>query len=111
MTNKVMTPKEAIQQFVHDGDHISLGGFTIVRNPMGLVYEIIRQKIKDLHVYVHSQGQAFDILIGAGCVRAMEFAYGGTARFSPAGGIRFRKAIGQHRLYSFRAIGRLLMLV
>jgi glutaconate CoA-transferase subunit A len=60
---------------------------------MGLVYEIIRQKIKDLHVYVHSQGQAFDLLIGAGCVRAMEFAYGGTARFSPAGGIRFRKAI------------------
>ena len=93
MTDKVMSPREAIKRFVHDGDHISLGGFTIVRNPMGLVYEIIREKIKDLHVYVHSQGQAFDVLIGAGCVTAMEFAYGGTARFSPSGGIRFRKAI------------------
>jgi glutaconate CoA-transferase subunit A len=93
MTDKVISPKEAVQRFVHDGDHISLGGFTIVRNPMALAYEIIRQKVKDLHVYVHSQGQAFDVLIGAGCVKAMEFAYGGTARFSPSGGIRFRNAI------------------
>ena len=91
--NKVMSPAEAIQLFVHDGDHISLGGFTISRNPMGLAHEIIRQKIQNLHVYVHSQGQAFDLLIGAGCVGAMEFAYGGTARFSPSGGVRFRKAI------------------
>ncbi len=93
MTDKVMSSKEAVRRFVHDGDHISLGGFTIVRNPMALAYEIVRQKIKDLHVYVHSQGQAFDVLIGAGCVKAMEFAYGGTARFSPSGGIRFRNAI------------------
>jgi glutaconate CoA-transferase subunit A len=91
--NKVMSPKEAVQRFIHDGAHISLGGFTIVRNPVGLVHEIIRQKIKDLHVYVHSHGQAFDLLIGAGCIKAMEFAYGGIARFSPAGAIRFRKAI------------------
>lgn len=93
MKDKVLSPKEAIQRFVHDGDHISLGGFTIVRNPMGLVHEIIRQGIRDLHVYVHSQGQAFDLLIGAGGVSAMEFAYGGTARFTPSGGINFRKAI------------------
>jgi glutaconate CoA-transferase subunit A len=98
MKDKVMRPEEAIKGFVHDGDHISLGGFTIVRNPMGLVHEIIRQGIRDLHVYVHSQGQAFDLLIGAGCVRAMEFAYGGTARFSPSGGINFRKAIEEGRV-------------
>ena len=93
MINKVMSPREAVQCYVQDGAHISIGGFTIVRNPMGLVHEIIRQKIRNLHVYVHSHGQAFDLLIGAGCVAAMEFAYGGTARFSPSGGIRFRKAI------------------
>jgi len=93
-----MSPQEAVARFIHDGDHISLGGFTIVRNPMGLAYEIIRQKIKNLHIYVHSQGQAFDLLIGAGCIKAMEFAYGGTARFSPSGGIRFRKAIEEGRV-------------
>jgi len=93
MSDKVMSPAEAVRQFIHDGDHISLGGFTIVRNPVGLAHEIIRQKIRGLHVYVHSHGQAFDVLIGAGCVAAMEVAYGGIARFSPAGGHRFRDAI------------------
>ncbi len=91
--NKVMSLKAAVERFVKDGAHISLGGFTIVRNPMGLAYEIIRQEIKDLHVYVHSHGLAFDMLIGAGCVKALELAYGGIARFSPAGSIRFRKAV------------------
>jgi len=91
--HKVMSLQAAVEQFVHDGAHISLGGFTIVRNPMGLAYEIIRQKKKELHVYVHSHGLAFDLLIGAGCVKALEVAYGGIARFSPAGGVRFRKAI------------------
>ena len=83
--NKVMNLTAAVERFVFDGAHISLGGFTIVRNPMGLAYEIIRRKIKDLHVYVHSHGLAFDMLIGAGCVKSLEVAYGGIARFSPAG--------------------------
>lgn len=91
--NKVMGLGEAVRRFVHDGDHVSIGGFTITRNPMALAYEIIRQRRKGLHIYVHSHGQAFDLLIGAGCVNALEVSYGGTARFSPGGGIRFRKAI------------------
>jgi glutaconate CoA-transferase subunit A len=91
--DKVMGLAEAIQRFVHDGDHVSIGGFTITRNPMALAYEIIRQGRKHLHLYVHSHGQAFDLLIGAGCTDAIEVSYGGTARFSPGGGIRFKKAI------------------
>ena len=91
--NKVMDLAEAVRRFVHDGDHVSIGGFTITRNPMALTYEIIRQGKKGLHIYVHSHGQAFDLLIGAGCADALEVSYGGTARFSPGGGIRFRKAI------------------
>ena len=91
--DKVMGLTEAIQRFVHDGDHVSIGGFTITRNPMALAYEIIRQAKKGLHLYVHSHGQAFDLLIGAGCADAIEVSYGGTARFSPGGGIRFKKAV------------------
>ena len=91
--HKVMGLSQAIHRFVRDGDHISIGGFTITRNPMALAYEIIRQGKRRLHVYVHSHGQAFDLLIGAGCVDALEVSYGGTARFSPGGGIRFKKAI------------------
>jgi glutaconate CoA-transferase subunit A len=92
--DKLMTPEEAVRRFVKDGCQIAMGGFTINRNPMTIAYEIIRQGIKDLHLVCHSHGQALDVLIGAGCVRRVEIAYGGNGRFAPTC-IRFRKAIQQ----------------
>ena len=59
---------------------------------MAAVYEIMRQKIKGLHVYAHSNGQGVDELIGADCVAKLEIAYGGSGRFAPTC-IRFRKAV------------------
>lgn len=98
MQDKTMSLKEAVSRFVHPGDHISMGGFTVVRNPMALAHEVVRQRIGKLHLYVHSQGQAVDLLVGAGCVEAIEVAYGGTGRFAPSGGVRFCKAIAEHRI-------------
>ncbi len=89
---KIMGIKEAVETFIKDGSHVAIGGFCPSRNPMAIVYEIIRQGKKDLHLYVHSHGQAFDILIGAGAVKRVEFAYGGNGRFAPTC-VRFRKAI------------------
>jgi len=89
---KFMTVKEAVSRFIRDGMTISIGGFTVSRNPMALAYEIIRQGRKDLHVVCHSHGQALDVLIGAGCVRRVEIAYGGNGRWAPTC-IRFRKAV------------------
>ncbi len=90
--NKVMELSQAIGRFVTDGCHISIGGFTINRNPMAAVYEIIRQKIKNLHLYAHSNGQGVDELVGAGCAAKIEIAYAGSGRFAPTC-IRFRKAV------------------
>ena len=90
--NKVTDLKSAISSFVHDGAHISIGGFTVNRAPMAAVHEIIRQGIKNLHVYVHSAGQGIDDLIGTGCVDKIELAYSGNGRFAPTG-IRFKKAV------------------
>lgn len=90
--NKVTPLSEAVERFVHDGSHISIGGFTINRNPMAAVYEIIRQKIKGLHLYVHSNGVGVDELIGGGCVSRLEIAYGGAGKTAPTC-IRFRKAV------------------
>ena len=90
--NKIMGLKEAVHRYVKDGSHISIGGFTINRNPMAAVYEIIRQKIKNLHLYAHSNGQGVDELIGAGCVKKIEIAYGGNGKFA-ATCIRFKKAV------------------
>jgi glutaconate CoA-transferase, subunit A len=83
---------DAISRYVSEGCHLSMGGFTINRNPMAAVYEIIRQKIKGLHVYAHSNGQGVDELVGAGCVAKLEIAYAGSGRFAPTC-IRFRKAV------------------
>jgi len=91
-SNKIMTLAEAIKRYVFDGCHISIGGFTMVRNPMAAVYEIIRQDIKNLHLYAHSNGQGVDELIGAGCVAKLEIAYGGNGRFASTC-VRFRKAV------------------
>lgn len=83
---------EAIQLYVKDGSHISIGGFTLTRNPMAAVYEIIRQKIKGLHLYAHSNGAGLDELIGAGCISKLEIAYAGIGKAAPTC-IRFARAV------------------
>lgn len=89
---QILTLQEAVKTFIRDGSHIAIGGFTVSRNPMGITNEIIRQGQKDLHVYVSSQGQALEMLIGAGCVKRVELAYEGMGRFAPTT-VRFRKAV------------------
>ncbi len=96
-TNKVMPLSEAVARFVPDGAHLSLGGFTINRNPMAAVHEIVRQRKTNLHLSAHSNGQGLDTLVGGGCVRRVEIAYAGTGRFSPTCP-RFRKAVEAGRL-------------
>jgi glutaconate CoA-transferase subunit A len=58
---------------------------------MALVYEIIRQEIRELHLVCHSNGQGLDLLVGAGCVAKLEIAYSGNGRFASTC-IRFRQA-------------------
>jgi glutaconate CoA-transferase, subunit A len=92
LEEKLMTPAEAVSRFIHNGAQIALGGFTITRNPMALIHEVIRQKIRNLHIVCHSHGQGLDLLIGAGCVGRLEIAYAGNGRFAPTC-VRFRKAV------------------
>jgi len=80
--DKVADLPDAVRRYVTDGCHISIGGFTLNRNPMAAVYEIVRQRVRRLHLYAHSNGQGVDELIGAGCVARLEVAYAGTGRFA-----------------------------
>ncbi len=96
-SDKTMTLSRAVAQFVPKNCHISIGGFTINRNPMAAVYEIIRQRISGLHLYAHSNGQGVDELVGSGCVAELEIAYAGSGRFAPTC-VRFRKAVQQGTL-------------
>ncbi|MCD6533244.1 MAG: CoA transferase subunit A [Deltaproteobacteria bacterium] len=95
--NKVTTLAAAITLLVKDNCHLSIGGFTINRNPMAAIYEIIRQKKRGLHLYAHSNGQGIDELVGAGCVSRLEIAYAGNGRFAPTC-VRFRRAVEKGEL-------------
>ena len=57
----------------------------------------LQDSVKNLHVYIHSGGQTLDVLIGAGCVNAVEIAYGANGRFAPTC-VRFRKAVEKGEL-------------
>jgi glutaconate CoA-transferase, subunit A len=94
ISDKLMTLEEAVKRFIKDGSQIAIGGFTVTRNPMAIIYEIIRQNIKDIHLVCHSNGQGLDVLIGAGSVKRLEIAYGGNGRYAPTC-LRFKKAIQQ----------------
>lgn len=91
-SGKLMSAEEAIRRYVHSGNCMSLGGFTVSRNPMSLVHEVIRQDLRDMHIVMHSGGQALDLLVGAGLVRIVELAYGANGRFASTC-VRFRKAV------------------
>jgi len=92
IADSLMTLEDAVRSFITDGCQLAIGGFTVTRNPMAIAYEIVRQRVKDMHLVCHSNGQALDVLIGAGCVKRLEIAYGGNGRYAPTC-VRFKKAV------------------
>ena len=72
--DKIMGSSEAIGQFVHDGDELIIGNYT-VGSCAELVYEVARQKKKNLTLY--SQSGIFDVevLVAAGCVQRLVTTY------------------------------------
>ena len=73
--SKVMTARDAVARFISDGDCVALGGFVTNRRPYGLVHEVIRQNKHDLYIEGGPAGGDVDMLIGAGCVKALMNAY------------------------------------
>jgi glutaconate CoA-transferase subunit A len=68
--SKVCSLKEAVQQYVHDGDHLAFGGFTTNRKPYAAVCEILRQGQKDFNAESGPAGGDRDMLIGAARIKA-----------------------------------------
>jgi acyl CoA:acetate/3-ketoacid CoA transferase alpha subunit len=75
LVDKTMTAKEAVEKFVFDGAYIASGGFGHVRVSMSVIYEIIRQKKRDLTLAGKTAVHDLDILVGSGCVNKVEAAY------------------------------------
>jgi len=89
---KVMTAAEAVGRFLQDGDVLAIGGFVTNRRPYGLVCEAIRQGKRELIVEGGPSGGDIDMLIGAGCVRAIMISYIANSGYSMVCR-RFRAAI------------------
>ncbi len=75
LKDKRMRLKDAVKKFIKDGDYLAIGGFGHIRVPMATIYEIVRQKIKDLSVAGHTAVQDIDVLMAGGCVKNVDIAY------------------------------------
>ncbi|HHY59570.1 MAG TPA: acyl CoA--acetate/3-ketoacid CoA transferase subunit alpha, partial [Clostridia bacterium] len=85
-----MSVEEAVS-LIKDGDTITFSGFTIWRRPMALIYEIVRQRKKNLHLLEVNSGTHGEILIGAGCVRILETCWIGHEMYGKLGANMARK--------------------
>ena len=97
MGDKVYTLKDAIAKFVKSGDHVCLGGFTTNRKPYAAVSEILRQGQKDFIVEAGPAGGDWDMLIGAGRVKAYINCYTANSGVTNVSR-RFRSAIEKGEL-------------
>jgi glutaconate CoA-transferase subunit A len=87
---QLLSLSDALHELVHDGDCVSLEGFTHLI-PTAAGQELIRQGRRDLTLVRMTPDVVYDQLIGAGCVRKLVFSWGG----NPGVGSlhRFRDAV------------------
>ena len=65
---KLMTTKEAIKKYIHDGDTLSITSCGTA-GPYALIHEIIRQRKKNLTAVQATTMHELDLLAGCGCFR------------------------------------------
>lgn len=75
LIDKRMSVSEAVRKFVDDGSFVASGGFGHVRVSMAVVYEMIRQKKKNLIMAGKTAVHDIDLLVSSGCVKEVEVAY------------------------------------
>ncbi len=73
---RITSLKDAVQEFVHDGDIVALEGFTHLI-PFAAGHEIIRQRRRNLTLVRLTPDVIYDQLIGAGCASTLVFSWGG----------------------------------
>ena len=75
MVDKRTTLAQAVVDLIPDGSFIAVGGFGHVRVPMALIYEIVRQRRRNLALAGKTAVHDCDLLVGSGCVNRVEAAY------------------------------------
>jgi 3-oxoacid CoA-transferase subunit A/glutaconate CoA-transferase subunit A len=75
LVDKRTTLSQAVETWIPDGSFIAIGGFGHVRVPMALIYEIVRQRKRNLALAGKTAVHDCDVLVGSGCVNRVEAAY------------------------------------
>lgn len=88
-TGKAMSMREAVAAFVHDGDTVSLEGFTHLI-PTAAGHEIIRQGRRDLTVVRMTADIVVDQMLAAGCVTRLVSSFVGNSSAGSLGELRRR---------------------
>ena len=68
---------DVVGELVPDGSSVFLGGFTLHRAPMGLVFELARLRRRDLVAWSHIGGAAIEQLLTVGSVATVRSSYVG----------------------------------
>jgi glutaconate CoA-transferase subunit A len=72
----ILSLREAIREFVRDGDTVALEGFTHLI-PFAAGHEIVRQQRRGLTLVRMTPDVIYDQLIGSGCASKLVFSWGG----------------------------------
>jgi glutaconate CoA-transferase subunit A len=75
MKSKVMTVKEAVEKFVHDGEYLAIGGFGANRIPTAVCHEILRQGRKNMGFAGHTATHDFEILAAGKVFNKLDASY------------------------------------
>ena len=75
MEDKVMSVKDAVEKYVHDGDYLTVGGFGANRVPIAVCHEILRQGRKNLGFSGHTSTHDFQVLCAGEVFNRCDVAY------------------------------------
>jgi glutaconate CoA-transferase subunit A len=96
-SDKRITLQQA-SEIVKNGSSLTFSGFTIWRRPFALIYELIRQKRKGLHLIEVNGGPQTEFLVGAGCVDIWESCWVGHELYGKYGANLSRKVANKEIL-------------
>jgi glutaconate CoA-transferase subunit A len=80
LSSKVVSEHDAIERFVHDGDYLSYDLSSMVRGPMALEREIVRQKRRNLWIAAKFTLLDTTLLVAGGCVSKIDVGFAGLGR-------------------------------
>jgi acyl CoA:acetate/3-ketoacid CoA transferase alpha subunit len=75
LVSKVMSEREAVERFVHDGDYVSYDCNLWNRGPASLMREVIRQRRRDLWIAAKFTAHDATLLVAAGCVNRIDVGW------------------------------------